>query len=82
VGKGAWSKSVLDIISAVAIALSGCNNPVELAAAARQACEHTVEQSRDVPKGLGPACMFAEKSVGVDDSGMLAVKVMVNALID
>jgi dihydroxyacetone kinase-like protein len=82
-GKGELGqKSVLDIINALAIATSGCDSPSEQAVVARQACERTLEQFRDRPNGLGRARMFAEKSVGVDDPGMLAVQVMVCALID
>ena len=80
-GKGELcQKSVLDMIDAIAAATAGIEAPAELFAAALQACERTLISFRDKPNGLGRARMFGEKSIGIDDPGMLAVQVMVLAL--
>jgi phosphoenolpyruvate---glycerone phosphotransferase subunit DhaL len=82
-GKGELGqKSVLDIIDALAAATAGLDAPAELSAAARQACEQSLSSFRDRPNGLGRARMFGEKSIGLDDPGMLAVQVMVLALTE
>lgn len=82
-GKGELGqKSVLDMIDAIAIATAGLEGPVELLAAGRQACESTLSSFRDKPNGLGRARMFGEKSIGVDDPGMLALQVMILALAE
>ena len=82
-GKGELGqKSVLDIIDAIAAATAGLATPTEMFAAARQACERTLVSFRDKPSGLGRARMFGEKSIGIDDPGMLAVQVMVLALAE
>lgn len=80
-GKGELGqKSVLDIIDALATAATGIDDPAALVAAAAAACQRTLDAFRDRPAGLGRARIFAERSKGLDDPGMLAVNVMVGAL--
>lgn len=80
-GKGELGKkSVLDILDALAADTAGLTSPHEIGVRARQSCQQTLDAWRDKPNGLGRARMFAERSVGVDDPGMLAVQVMVDAL--
>lgn len=82
-GKGELGqKSVLDIIDAIAAATVGLAGPAELFAAAREACDRTLVSFRDKPNGLGRARMFGDKSIGIDDPGMLAVQVMLLALAE
>ncbi len=77
-GKGELGqKSVLDIVDAIAADTAGLESPAELLAAAGQACERSIASFRDRPNGLGRARMFGEKSIGIDDPGMLAVQIMV-----
>ena len=80
-GKGELGqKSVLDIVDALAKATAGLADPAALVAAAAGASKGTLDAFRDKPAGLGRARIFAEKSKGLDDPGMLAVDVMVGAL--
>lgn len=80
-GKGQLGqKSVLDIVDALAKALEGLNNATELQQTAVQTVDDTLDKFRPLPNQLGRARMFPEKSCGLDDPGMLAVKVMVEAL--
>ena len=80
-GKGELGmKSVLDMIDALAAATAGRDTPATLATAAKLAAEQTLERFRDKPNGLGRARVYADKSIGIDDPGMLAVTVMLAAL--
>ncbi|MGR5144804.1 DAK2 domain-containing protein [Photobacterium sp. DNB23_23_1] len=79
-GKGELGKkSVLDIIYGLSIDLAKADI-VDYKVAAKQSVDRVLAEYRDRPNGLGRARMFAEKSIGVDDPGMLAVKVLVNAV--
>ncbi len=81
-GKGSFGeKSVLDPIAAIADAIDYMNDPMEMLAAADQALDETLDLFRNRPAKLGRARMFADKSVGLDDPGMLALKCMVDGLI-
>ena len=72
-GKGALGdKSVLDILDRVAKAIDGMDDPHAMAAAATKAANAALDEYRSKPNRLGRARMFAEKSVGMDDPGMVA----------
>lgn len=42
--------------------------------------DNTLTEFRQKPNLLGRARMFPEKSIGLDDPGMLAIKVIVEAI--
>jgi len=72
-GKGALGdKSVLDVVDAVARAIDGMDDPAKMREAAMAATATAMDEFRKKPNKLGRARMFAEKSVGMDDPGMLA----------
>ncbi len=72
-GKGALGdKSVLDALDAVARAIDGIDDPAKMREAAAGATATAMDAFRGRPNKLGRARMFAEKSVGMDDPGMLA----------
>jgi phosphoenolpyruvate---glycerone phosphotransferase subunit DhaL len=73
-------KTVLDSLDAVAAALDGVDDPAAAAAAARRAVEDALAAFRDRPATVGRARIFAEKSKGMDDPGMLAMSLIVDAL--
>ncbi len=80
-GKGELGqKSVLDMIDALAGATDGIDDPKALLAAVDKAIDETLDAFRDKPNLLGRARMFGEKSVGLDDPGMLAVRRMFDGL--
>jgi dihydroxyacetone kinase-like protein len=80
-GKGQLGdKSVLDMIQRMAVAAQGLDEPTELLAAMHETARVTLDEFRDKPARLGRARMFGEKSIGLDDPGMLAVYEMVKAL--
>ena len=66
-------KTVLDVLDAAARAIDGVA-PSDMLAAASGAVDETMAQMRDQPAKIGRARIFAERSVGLDDPGMLAFR--------
>jgi dihydroxyacetone kinase-like protein len=80
-GKGELGmKSVLDMLDALSSASAGLDSPGPLIEVAVRTSDQTLDGFRGKPNGLGRARIFAEKSIGIDDPGMLAVRVMIKAL--
>lgn len=73
-------KTVLDAIEAVRIGLEGEPVPARRPAAARAALEACLDAFRGRENRIGRARMFAEKSKGLDDPGMIAVRHMLDSL--
>lgn len=73
-------KTVLDSLDAVAKALDGVTDPRDAAAKARAAAKAALDDFRDRPATVGRARIFAEKSRGMEDPGMLAMSLIVDAL--
>ncbi len=73
-------KTVLDSLDAVAGATAGLTDPAEVSRAAVAAAQGAMEAFRDKPATVGRARIFAEKSKGMDDPGMLAMTAIVTAL--
>lgn len=73
-------KTVLDSLDAVARATAGLTEPAAVAAAAVEAARGAMAEFRDRPATVGRARIFAEKSRGMDDPGMLAMTGIVVAL--
>jgi phosphoenolpyruvate---glycerone phosphotransferase subunit DhaL len=71
-------KTVLDTIDAAARVLE--SNPVDPAGAVITAVDQTIALFRDRQSKIGRARIFADRSVGLDDPGMVAFRVMVAAL--
>lgn len=81
-GKGALGdKSVLDILDAVAKAIDGKDDPAAMLAAATAAADAALADFRGKPAKLGRARMFAEKSMGMDDPGMVAFRRVLAGLV-
>jgi len=74
-------KTVLDSLDAVAKALDGVADPATAAEAAPRAARAALDAFRDRPATVGRARIFAEKSRGLDDPGMLAMALIVDAVI-
>lgn len=73
-GKGnLGDKTVLDSLDAVRTVLAGLDDPSAMRAAAIEAARDALLAFRDRPNRLGRARMFAERSIGLDDPGMLAL---------
>ena len=80
-GKGhLGAKTVVDAVHVVAEKLDGINEPWVALAAASEAVTEALEAFRDKPCQLGRARIFSEKSVGLDDPGMVAFQRILDSL--
>ncbi len=80
-GKGALGeKSILDALDAAAKAAEDLDDPEHLLQAIDRATDATLAAFRDQPNRLGRARMFAERSIGLDDPGMLAFRRLLDGL--
>lgn len=80
-GRGSLGdKTVLDALEAARAAAAGRDDPVGLALAVDEAVAGALARFRDQPAKQGRARIFGDKSVGLDDPGMVAFKRVVEAL--
>ncbi|MCG8508372.1 MAG: dihydroxyacetone kinase subunit L [Rhodospirillales bacterium] len=73
-------KTVIDAVEAARAATEGLSDPAEILAAAGKAVNETIEAFRDKPNRVGRARIWAEKSVGLDDPGMVGFRRMIDGL--
>ncbi len=73
-------KTVLDALDAVARATEAQTEPALMRETAARAVDTALAAYRNKPNKIGRARIFAEKSIGLDDPGMVAVKVMIGGL--
>ena len=74
------AKSVLDSLDAIVRATAGLAEPAAILVAADRAASAALDEFRDKPNRLGRARMFGDKSRGIDDPGMLAVRRLLDGL--
>ena len=80
-GKGELGdKTLLDAVEAARVATEGIAEPQALAEAADKAVGDAIEKFREQPSKQGRARIFADRSVGSADPGMVAFKRIVEAL--
>lgn len=80
-GKAALGgKTVLDSLDAVAGATAGLDDESAVADAAAAAVDRALDDFREAKATVGRARIFGDKSVGMDDPGMLAMARIVKAL--
>lgn len=80
-GANLGDKTMLDALEAVIAALEEAgDDPAAMLQAAQAAADRTLEQFRDKPNKIGRARVYSEKSVGLDDPGMMAVKRLIECL--
>lgn len=79
-GASLGDKTMLDSLDAVSKALDAASDGADLCAVARDAAAGALDGFKDRPNRIGRARMFADKSVGMDDPGMVAVLRMAEAL--
>ncbi len=77
---GLGDKTVMDAVIGAAGASAGLDDPDAMLAAVRRGTAAALDDFRDKPSKIGRARIFAERTVGMDDPGMVAFKVMVEAL--
>jgi len=74
------AKTVVDGLDALARGVEGLDDRERIAAAAGIAMRRVLDEFRPRPCTMGRARMFAEKSMGLDDPGMLALAELVWAV--
>ena len=74
-------KTVLDALDAVRVAVTGLDDPQAQLAGASRAIDATLAVFRDKPNKVGRARIFAGKTVGLDDPGMVALRRVVDGLM-
>jgi dihydroxyacetone kinase-like protein len=73
-------KTVLDGLNAIQSALADLSDPEKMAIAAREACDAALNEFLKRPNCAGRARMFAERSIGLPDPGMLALRRLLDAI--
>lgn len=73
-------KTVLDTLAKLQEQLTDIDDSRQLATAAKQAAHASLDEFREQQSQLGRARMYGEKSIGVDDPGMLALTRVVESL--
>lgn len=73
-------KTLLDGLHALALALESQPVPEDPRALMRATLEETLAAFRQRPNRIGRARLFAERSIGLDDPGQVALLRMVEAL--
>ncbi len=79
-GASLGDKTVLDAIDAVVKAIDGLQDARQISAASLESVKRALDDFRNKPCKIGRARMFAEKSIGMDDPGMLGFARLVEAL--
>lgn len=79
-GAALGDKTMLDSLDAIARALQEAGEGADLRAAVRDSARRACDAMRDQPNRIGRARMFADKSKGADDPGMVAVLRMAESL--
>jgi phosphoenolpyruvate---glycerone phosphotransferase subunit DhaL len=73
-------KTVVDILDAVARAVEGLDSAAAVEMAALEASAATLAAFRPRPNRLGRARMFGDRTIGLDDPGMLAFSRLLSAV--
>jgi dihydroxyacetone kinase len=79
-GANLGDKTVLDILHVIAETIAGLGDAEAVSMAAAAAATDALETFRARPCRIGRARMFGDKSIGLDDPGMLAAHELVHAI--
>ncbi|WP_084168639.1 DAK2 domain-containing protein [Paraburkholderia acidipaludis] len=79
-GAALGDKTVLDPLAAVQTAITGHADRASQYRAAVEAVDATLATYRGKPNRIGRARMFAERSIGLDDPGMVAFRCLLHAI--
>ncbi len=74
-------KTMVDMLDAIVTATRGIDDPARLGQVAMDAASETLAAFRDRPNRIGRARMFADRTVGQDDPGMLALHRLLTATV-
>ena len=73
-------KTVLDTLAAAAAGAATRDDPSRILAAALSSVDATIAEFRDKPNRIGRARIFGNETMGRDDPGMIAFRIMLAAL--
>ncbi len=73
-------KTVLDVLDAASMASKNKTTGTEILSDINEAIRKTIDNFRDCESKVGRARIFSEKSIGLDDPGMLAFQRMFEAI--
>jgi dihydroxyacetone kinase-like protein len=73
-------KTVLDSLWAIKVAIEEMDDPGQMLAAASIAAAKVLEDFKGLPCKLGRARIFGEKTIGLDDPGMIVICRLVDSL--
>ena len=80
-GKAALGeKTVIDAVEAARSATEGLGDPEAILDAAVKAVNDVIDRMRNQPNQAGRARIWSEKSIGLDDPGMVAFRLMLESL--
>ncbi|MAQ83364.1 MAG: Dak phosphatase [Maritimibacter sp.] len=74
-------KTMVDMLDAIVTATRGVDDPERMGQAAMDAASETLTAFRDRPNRIGRARMFADRTVGQNDPGMLALHRLLAATV-
>ncbi|HTM77478.1 MAG TPA: DAK2 domain-containing protein, partial [Devosia sp.] len=75
------AKTIIDGLDYLVRAVDGLDDPRAIATAAVAAVDEALTVFRPRPCTMGRARMFAERSIGLDDPGMLALAELTRAVV-
>jgi phosphoenolpyruvate---glycerone phosphotransferase subunit DhaL len=75
-------KTVLDVLDAAARGTEGLGDPAAILQSALSATQETMDQLRSKPAQIGRARIFGDRSIGLDDPGMVVFRTMLQALTE
>jgi len=81
-GANLGDKTMLDVMDAIITVVQGMQASEEMLQAAKAAAIQTLETFRNKPNKIGRARVYAEKSIGMDDPGMVAILRLLECLDD
>lgn len=79
-GASLGDKTMLDSLDAIITATRGKDDPAAMLTAANEASDSALATFRDKPNKVGRARVYADKSIGIDDPGMMAIKRLLERL--
>jgi len=80
-GKAALGeKTVIDAVEAARLATVGLDDPGAILDAAIKVVNEVIDRMRNQPNQAGRARIWSEKSIGLDDPGMVAFRLMLESL--
>jgi dihydroxyacetone kinase-like protein len=79
-GASLGDKTVLDALQAMQLAIANAAAGEDIRRIASDAVSASLDAYRDKPNRIGRARMFADKTIGIDDPGMVALQRMIDGI--